>query len=94
MSLLSRGERRERAKYSDGTPVPDGARPSILRVEITGRMTNTPRTPLSDVRANALIMRSLRAGNARSGFYYVNDGEDAGSVSAVVPDASFLRVVG
>ena len=86
-------DREERATFSDHSEIPMTCRPVILKVQIIGRMTNTPSTPHSDVRANALIMRSIKSGHAKSGFYYINDGEDAGSISAVVPDKSFLRVI-
>jgi hypothetical protein len=32
-------------------------------------------------------------GNAKSGYYYINDGEDYGSISAVVPDKTFLKIL-
>ena len=33
----------------------------------------------------------LKKGNARRGYFYQNDGEDAGSISAVVPSWSHLK---
>lgn len=86
-------QRKERATYSDGTPIPFDSKPIIFPVQIVGQMSNWPGKPHSDVTANALIMRGIRKGNAKSGFYYINDGEDAGSISAVVPDKSFLKIV-
>jgi hypothetical protein len=86
-------DRADRATYSDGTKVPLTCRPVVFRVRIVGSMTNTQWSPHSDAVANGLIRRSTRAGRARSGFYYVNMGEDPGSISAVVPDGSFLAVL-
>ena len=56
-------------------------------------MSNTPMKPHGDTRANSMMLRNLKMGNARVGYYYKNDGEDVGSISAVVPDGSFLSVV-
>lgn len=85
-------DRAERAHYSDGTKVPFDAVPSVFPVEIVGRMTNNEYYPHSDSMANGLILRSIKGGRAKSGFYYLNDGEDGGSISAVVPDWTFLRI--
>lgn len=86
-------ERKERAKYSDGTLVPLGCSPIIFPVSISGKMTNSPYSPHSDERANSMMIRNLKQGNAKSGYYYLNIGEDDGSVSAVVPDKSFLKIL-
>ena len=86
-------QRQQRAKYSDGTLVPFDSKPKIFKVEITGPMTNWEGKPHSDTTANGLIKRQLNKGVAKSGYYYINDGEDSGSISAVVPDKSFLRIV-
>ena len=86
-------DRKYRATFSDRTEVPFDVKPVMLRVEIIGKMTNSPGNPLADSRANGLMMRGIRAGNAKSGFYYENVGEDEGSISAVVPDKSFLKII-
>ena len=86
-------ERTYRAKFSDGTEIPFDSKPIIYQVAITGKMTNSPSNPHSDQKANSMMMRNLKMGNAKSGYYYVNIGEDSGSISAVVPDASFLRIL-
>ena len=86
-------ERIERPVYSDGTEIDLNSKPIVFQVRIIGSMTNTPRTPHSDSKANSLIRRGLTSGNAKRGFYYINDSEDRGSISAVVPDGSFLRIV-
>lgn len=86
-------DRKYRARYSDNTFVPFNSKPIIFQVSIVGRMTNTPNNPHSDERANSMILRNLKMGNAKSGYYYTNIGEDEGSISAVVPDSSFLKIV-
>ena len=85
-------QRKERAEYSDKTKIPFNSRPIIFPVKIIGRMTNTPNNPHNDITANSLMLRNLKSGNAKSGYYYINDGEDYGSISAVVPDKTFLEV--
>jgi len=32
--------------------------------------------------------------NVNGNYYYINDAEDEGSISAVVPDYSFLNIIG
>lgn len=86
-------DRNERAKYSDGSPIPFDSKPIIFPVKIIGNMTNNPFTPHSDERANAMMLRNLKMGNAKKGYYYINIGEDEGSISAVVPDKSFLQIL-
>ena len=86
-------DRKERADYSDRSFVDFKDKPNILEVRIIGPMTNTPYNPHSDTQANGLIRRSIKSGKAHSGFYYINDGEDSGSVSAVVPSKSHLEIV-
>jgi len=86
-------EREYRAKYSDGTKIPYDCKPIIFPVKIIGRMTNTIYRPHSDTIANGMMLRNLRMGNAKSGYFYINDGEDSGSTSAVVPDKSFLKII-
>jgi hypothetical protein len=81
------------AKYSDRSVIPFDAKPVIFPVKIVGKMTNSIYSPHNDTRANAMIMRAINKGNAKSGFYYINDGEDSGSISAVVPDKSFLQII-
>jgi len=56
-------------------------------------MTNSPYKPHTDEKANSMMLRNLKMGNAKSGYYYENIGEDSGSISAVVPDASFLQIL-
>lgn len=84
-------DRKYRAKYSDGSEVPFDATPSIFPVKITGDMKNTTYKPHSDMMANKLMNRFSKSGNARNGYFYKNDAEDEGSISAVVPDTSFIQ---
>jgi hypothetical protein len=86
-------ERRERATYSDRTPIPFDCKPIIFPVKIIGKMTNSLHNPHSDEKANGMMIRNLKIGNAKSGYYYKNIAEDEGSISAVVPDKSFLKII-
>jgi hypothetical protein len=86
-------ERQKRATYSDNTLIPFDCKPIIFPVMIIGKMTNTPNNPHSDSKANGMIIRNLKMGNAKSGYFYENIGEDSGSISAVVPDKSFLKII-
>jgi hypothetical protein len=86
-------ERKERARYSDGTPISSNSKPIVFPVKIIGQMSNSTRNPHSDSRANSMMIRNLKLGNAKQGYYYINIGEDEGSISAVVPDKSFLEII-
>lgn len=86
-------DRKERATYSDRTPVPFTCKPIVFPVKIIGSMSNWPGKPHNDMRANSMMIRNLKLGNAKNGYYYINDGEDYGSISAVVPDKSFLQIL-
>ncbi len=79
------------ACYSDGTKVPLDSRPDIVAVRIIGRMVNSPLTPRDDEQANGRIAGELTRGHARSGYHYVNDSEDEGSLSAAVPSRAHLQ---
>ena len=80
-------------KYSDGTEIPANCFPIIYPVKIIGNMINTYNTPYSDEKANSIIKRTLKMGNAKNGIYYINIGEDEGSISAVVPNSKFLKII-
>jgi len=67
--------------------------PRIRAYRIVGPMTNTHQNPHGDSQANGLMRRARNTGKAKSGYFYKNDGEDYGSISAVVPDASHIREV-
>lgn len=81
------------AKYSDGTIVPLDSKPNILNVKISGRMTNTLQSPHSDIKANATMAAQIKRNRAKSGYYYINEGEDSGSISAVVPNEKHLEII-
>ncbi len=86
-------EHPEKPKYSNGESVSPNAKPSIKAYKIVGKMTNHLHSPHSDTRANAMMMGSIKKGNAKRGYYYKNDGEDAGSISAVVPHKDHLQEI-
>lgn len=74
----------------DAQPDPS-VRPAIVPVWIVGPMTNEPLGNLrDDYWANGVMSSNLKRGRARRGMYYRNVSEDEGSVSAVVPNRSFL----
>ena len=77
----------------NGVPVDPSWRPFLRPFKIVGPMTNSPNSPHGDSRANAMMKASLTKGNAKSGYYYTNDGEDSGSISAVVPNGSHIEPV-
>ena len=75
----------DHATFSNGEKIPLTVKPTIFPVRITGQMTNTNTSPMSDDRANSTMKRQMKLGNAKRGYYYRNEGEDSGSISAVVP---------
>jgi hypothetical protein len=79
--------------YSNGDIIPLDCKPIIFKCKIIGPMTNSIYRPHRDAVANGMINRNMNKGNARRGYYYINDAEDPGSISAVVPDASFLEIL-
>ena len=83
----------KRATYSNREEIPLTIKPKIYKVRIIGNMTNTPNNPYSDIKANSMMKGLLKRGVAKSGFYYINDGEDAGSISAVVPNGKFVEIL-
>lgn len=46
----------------------------------------------TDSAANSSMAKLIKQGNANEGFYYKNEGEDVGSVSAVLPNGNYVRV--
>jgi hypothetical protein len=79
--------------FSNGEALPWNVKPSIKPFKIIGKMTNTPWSPHDDFKANGYMKASLKKGNAKNGYYYKNDGEDAGSISAVVPNGSHVQQI-
>lgn len=87
-------ERKKRAKYfSTNKLIPLDSKPIIFQVIIIGEMSNTYGNPYSDGMANGMMGRYLKQGKAKKGYYYKNKWEDEGSISAVVPNGSFLKIV-
>ena len=78
------------AEYSSGEKIPLSVKPHLFPVRIVGGMTNSPGDPHPDWHANGYMTAQIKQGRARNGYYYRNEGEDAGSISAVVPNADHL----
>lgn len=73
-----------------GTDVAMSAKPAVRVYQIAGSMSNHPGAPYSDAKANGFAKAQKTRGYSKNGFYYKNDGEDSGSVSAVVPNRNHL----
>ncbi len=71
-------------RYSAGTPIP-APKAEVRGGRLGVEMTNTPWTPHEDFPANGYMAGQIKRDRARRGYYYTNMGEDAGSISAVVP---------
>ena len=83
-------QRKKRAVYfSTNTLIPLNVKPIVFRVLIIGEMLNTYDAPYTDKKANKLIPNKI----ADKGCYYTNIWEDEGSISAVVPNGTFLEIV-
>jgi hypothetical protein len=78
--------RADAAVFGDKTPIPFDAKPSVAQYNIVGRMNNTVNRPGTDNGANRQTHRTMTGG-----LYYKNVGEDSDSISAVVPDRTYLR---
>lgn len=72
-----------------GSKVPLDVKPHLFPVRIVGGMSN-PGDPHRDFHANGYMQAQIKQGRARNGYYYRNEGEDSGSISAVVPNADHL----
>lgn len=68
-------------------------KPSITPFRITGKMSNSPSNPHGDWAANGRMRGLISRGKAKSGYYYSNISEDAGSISAVLPNGGHLDQV-
>jgi len=84
-------DRSYRARYSNQDQVALDGHPSIKAFRLIGPMKNTIARAGNDTRANNWMARQIAAGDMSKGCYYRNDGEDAGSISIVVPNASFIE---
>ena len=68
-------------------------KPAIKKYKILCPLTNTKNIPYYDETANKYMYKAKKRGNAKMGYYYVNAGEDAGSISVVVPNGSCLKEI-
>ena len=80
------------ATVGNGVKVDFSWKPYVRPVLVVGETSNSRFSPMSDSRANAQMKAGLKKGNARRGFFYRNEAEDIGSVSAVFPDGESIRV--
>ena len=79
--------------HGNGDVMDYSNKPSVKQYQITGSMTNSPTAPHNDWKANGYMKAALKKGNAKSGYFYKNEGEDAGSISAVVPNGNHVREI-
>lgn len=86
-------DRKDRAAYSDGTLINFSDRPKIFQVKINVPMSNTPQNPMRDFKANGYMQANIKKGTAKRGYYYINDGEDEGSISVVLPNNNSVTLV-
>lgn len=86
-------ENSNKATFSNRTEIPLNCKPIIFPCKIIGEMTNSRYNPHTDQMANSMMRGQLKKGNAKRGYYYTNDGEDAGSISAVVPNSKFIEKI-
>jgi len=73
----------------NNVPVDPTWKPWLRPVLITGKMDSKVKTDRS---ANQTMKKRIEKGKIDEGFYYVNEGEDYGSVSAVLPSGNFVKV--
>jgi hypothetical protein len=81
------------AKYSGGGAIPMDAKPEIRPFKITGEMSNSKDRPHADFAANGRMKSAIKKGSAKRGYFYKNEGEDAGSISAVLPSGEHVSAV-
>ena len=79
------------AKYSDGSFIPLTVKPDIVPYKIVGKMNNTMYNPYDDFKANGYMRSQIKQNRAQNGYYYKNEGEDANSISAVIPSRAHLE---
>lgn len=75
----------DKPTYGDGSRIAMSSRPRFFRVQIVGPMKNRRQSPVADLFANSKRRSKV------VGYYYRNIAEDEGSISAVVPDATWLK---
>lgn len=79
--------------YGSNEKIPLSVKPSVEPYVINWGMTNSPSTPHEDAKANGYMQAAITRGSAKHGYYYRNDAEDSGSISAVVPNGDHLEHV-
>lgn len=80
--------------YADRTTMPMTVMPAIRPYKLVGPMSNTPLTAYDDFKANGYMAAQIkRYGKGKRGYYYINIGEDAGSISITVPNGDHLTPV-
>lgn len=89
------GKQAHYGSFSVPIPIPCDVFPAIRGYRIICPMRNTKKRAYTDNWANMYMSRlKKRGGEApREGLYYINDGEDAGKISVVVPDHTCLQEV-
>lgn len=80
-------------RYANNQEMPMTVEPVIYPFRIVGPMSNSFYSPMSDMRANAKMKEMLTKQQARRGYYYKNEGEDVGSISAVVPGGNHVEPI-
>ena len=88
--LKDRPDIAKKIKHSNGDVIPLNRRPTIVPVRVNGKMWHKN---LTDESANLTMRKKLQKGEAKHGYYYKNEGEDSGSISAVVPDERHISMV-
>jgi len=78
-------------KHWNGDEIDPSVKPSIKPFRIKGPMTNSVYRPHGDWKANGYMQAALKRGNAKSGYFYKNEAEDSGSISAVVPNGDHVE---
>ena len=87
-------QREKKATYfSSKELIPINSKPIVFQVLIIGKMGNRYDNPITDSKANKIMYNNLKHGKANQGYYYTNEYEDEMSVSAVVPNSTFLKVL-
>lgn len=87
-------QRKKRATYfSSDELIPLNTKPIVFQLLIVGKMLNSYNKPFSDTKANDMMYKDIKLGNIKYGYYYLNEWEDEGSISAVVPNSSFLKIL-
>jgi hypothetical protein len=71
--------------YADNTKIPLTVKPSIYRLKIKGEMQNTQDRPMPDAAIQFEIEPRQSRLRKKQGYFYRNEFEDSGSISAMLP---------